>query len=89
MTDLTRWRFPPPLRWRRLLLAPRPPAPPTRSRSVQPGADGAGAPAGKMLLAARTLARRRQRQGRPLGRPVEIIFYDDQSNPSRAGITPS
>src|SRR3954463_5737061 len=44
---------------------------------------GAGAPAGKMLQAAIELWRDDiNAKGGLLGRPVEIIVYDDQSNPS-------
>ena len=44
---------------------------------------GAGAPAGKMLQAAIELWRDDiNAKGGLLGRPVEIIIYDDQSNPS-------
>jgi branched-chain amino acid transport system substrate-binding protein len=44
---------------------------------------GAGAPAGKMLLAAIELWRDDvNAKGGLLGRPVEIIYYDDQSTPS-------
>ena len=48
---------------------------------------GAGAPAGKMLQAAIELWRDDvNAKGGLLGRPVEIIVYDDQSNPGqRAG----
>jgi branched-chain amino acid transport system substrate-binding protein len=44
---------------------------------------GAGAPAGKMLQAAIELWRDDvNAKGGLLGRPVEVIIYDDQSNPS-------
>src|SRR3954469_8853745 len=44
---------------------------------------GTGAPAGKMLQAAIELWRDDvNAKGGLLGRPVEIIIYDDQSNPS-------
>ena len=44
---------------------------------------GAGAPAGKMLQAAIEIWRDDiNAKGGLLGRPVEIIVYDDQSNPS-------
>src|ERR1700742_3480148 len=44
---------------------------------------GAGAPAGKMLQAAIEIWRDDvNAKGGPLGRPVEIIVYDDQSNPA-------
>jgi branched-chain amino acid transport system substrate-binding protein len=44
---------------------------------------GAGAPAGKMLQAALELWREDiNAKGGLLGRPVEIIVYDDQSNPA-------
>ena len=44
---------------------------------------GAGAPAGKMLQAAVDLWRDDvNAKGGLLGRPVEIIVYDDQSNPA-------
>ena len=48
---------------------------------------GAGAPAGKMLQAAIEIWRDDvNAKGGLLGRPVEIIVYDDQSNPGqRAG----
>ncbi len=48
---------------------------------------GAGAPAGKMLQAAIEIWRDDvNAKGGLLGRPVEIIIYDDQSNPAeRAG----
>jgi branched-chain amino acid transport system substrate-binding protein len=45
---------------------------------------GAGAPAGKMLQAAIEIWRDDvNAKGGLLGRPVEIIIYDDQSNPSQ------
>ena len=44
---------------------------------------GAGAPAGKMLLAAIELWRDDiNSKGGLLGRPVEVVHYDDQSAPS-------
>jgi len=44
---------------------------------------GAGAPAGKMLQAAIEIWRDDvNAKGGLLGRPVEIIVYDDQSNPA-------
>src|SRR5215467_4937874 len=45
---------------------------------------GAGAPAGKMLQAAIELWRDDiNAKGGLLGRPVEVIVYDDQSNPAQ------
>ena len=65
------------------------PAAPAQSRQSDQGRHaglaltGGGAPAGKMLLAAIEIWRDDvNAKGGLLGRPVEVVVYDDQSNPS-------